>query len=98
MPDADERFLRVREMSDVSSVGRRLSVCRNASVDGFRLFQRLRLSKNQNILPGGDRRTAAARTWLTSSVFVFCVFDFFITGRKQEIPDADERLLRVPGK
>ena len=39
-----------------------LSVCRNASVDGFRLFQRLRLSKNQNILPGGDRRTAAGRS------------------------------------
>ena len=42
--------------------GPRLSVCRNASVDGFRLFQRLRLSKNQNILPGGDRRTAAGRS------------------------------------
>ena len=39
-----------------------LSVCRNASVDGFRLFQRLRLSKNQSILPGGDRRTAAGRS------------------------------------
>ena len=63
------------------------SVCRNASVDGFRLFQRLRLSKNQSILPGGDRRTAAGRSTV-----------FHVARRishRAGIPDADERFVRV---
>mgnify|MGYP003707279009 CR=1 FL=1 len=66
------------------------SVCRNASVDGFRLFQRLRLSKNQNILPGGDRRTAAGRSTV-----------FHVARRishRVGFPNADERFLRVPAE
>ena len=74
IPDADERLLRVpgcrSSAPPVSRLvgGPPLSVCRNASVDGFGLFQRLRLSKNQSILPGGDRRTAAGR----SRMFFVC--------------------------
>ena len=52
-----------RPMCDVSSVGPRLSECREAGTDGSRFFQRLRPFKNSHILTGGDRRTAAAWSW-----------------------------------
>ena len=72
-------------MCDVSTVGRRLSECRDAGADGSRFFQRLRPFKNFNILTGGDRRTAAARTVVVDK-FSFGSTVFLIPGLRGPDP------------